>query len=54
MRGYSAIPKVLILLERHNLIFSVISKTIVAVGGSYPSAEVQSVYSTAVADRTIS
>ena len=49
MKGYSALPKAPALLEPFHQIFSIISRTFVGVG-SYPSAEVQSVYSTALAD----
>ena len=49
MKGYSTFPKAPTLLEPHHQIFNVISRTLVG-GGSYPSAEKQSVYSTAPAD----
>ena len=49
MKGYSAFPKAPALLQPHHLMFSVISRHSLG-GGSYPSAEVQSVYSTAAAD----
>ena len=45
MKGYSAFPKAPALLKPHHHIW-----TLVIGGGSYPSAEVQSVYSTAPAD----
>ena len=53
MKGYSAFPKAPALLESHHEIFSVISRTLVGGGGAYPSAEKQSVYSTAPADWAI-
>ena len=49
IKEYSAFPKAPALLEPHHQIFSVISRALVG-GGSYPSAEKQSVYSTAPAD----
>ena len=46
MKGCSAFPKTLILTNR---LFSVISRTLIGGGGgSYPSADLQSVYSTAL------
>ena len=48
MKGYFAFPKAPVLLEPHFWLFSVISGH--SLGGSYLSAEVQSVYSTAPAD----
>ena len=49
MKGYSAFPKAPALLERHHqIVYCHIQDT--RWGGSYPSAEKQSVYSTAPAD----
>ena len=45
MKGYSTFTKAPALLEPHT--FSVMSRNLLGGGGSYPSAEVQSVYSTA-------
>ena len=47
MKEYSALPKAQALFEPRYQIFSVISRTFAC--GSYPSAEKQSVYSTASA-----
>ena len=49
MKGYSTFPKALASLEPHPQLFFVISRTRGG-GGSYLSAEVQLVYSTAPAD----
>ena len=49
MNGCTTFPKAPILLEPHNQIFSVISRTFVG-RWSYSSAEVQSMYSTAPAN----
>ena len=51
MKGYFAFPKALVLLEPHHLIFCVVSGR--SLGEYYPSAEKQSVYFTALADRAI-
>ena len=50
MKGHLAFPKAPALLKSHHQLFSVINRTLVGGGGSYPSAEVQSVYSTAASD----
>ena len=47
MTGYSTFPRTLELEPHHLMEFSVISKTFVGGGGPYPTAEMQSVYSTA-------
>ena len=49
MKGYSTLPKAPGLEPCHQMQFNVISKTLIGKGGSYPTAEVQSVYSTALA-----
>ena len=57
MKGYSAFPKAPTLLEpHHQMKFCDISRTLVRGGGgerSYPSADMQSVYSTAPADLAV-
>ena len=51
VKGYSAFPKALALLQpHHQIVYGHIR--IFVVGGSYPSAELQSVYSNALADLT--
>ena len=50
MKGYSAFPKAPALLEPHHQIVKCHIQDTRWRGGSYPSAEVQSVYSTAPAD----
>ena len=52
MKACSAFPKALASLEPQHQLFRVISRTLVG-GVSYPSAEVQSVYSTAPGDWAI-
>ena len=49
VNGYSAFPKVSVLLESHHQIFCFISRTLVG-GRSNTSAEMLSVYSTSSAD----
>ena len=53
MKEYSAFPKAPALLEPHHQIVSCHIQDTLYGGGSYPSAEVQSVYSTAPADWAI-
>ena len=53
MEGYSAFPKSPVLLEPHHQIIYVIPRTLVGGGGSYLSAEKQSMYSKAPAKWTI-
>ena len=51
MKGYSAFPKAPTLLEPHRqIVYCHIQDTCWKGGGSYPSAEVQSVYSTVPAN----
>ena len=50
MKGYSAFPKAPALLEPYHQIIYCHIRTLVVGGVSYPSAEKQSVYSTAPAD----
>ena len=53
MKGYSAFPKAPNITGTSPIrLFSVLSRTLIG-GVSYPSAEVQSVYSTAPADGAI-
>ena len=49
IKGYSAFLKAPVLLDPHIKWFSVVNRTLIE-GMSYPSAEKQSVYSTAPAD----
>ena len=50
MKGYSTVSKVSQLEPHHQMQLDVISRRLVG-GGSYPSAEMQSAYSTAPADK---
>ena len=51
MEIYSTFPKAPVLKPYHQIKFSVIPRTHVGAGGSYPSAKVQPAYSTAPTDR---